>query len=143
MKDLRYTRVSILPTEVLARTSIEERIESRLKIMLNNILPQTEIRQCDDRDDVSCAQFLYRTMVFAGPASKEDYLKMIDILTTPKVVDLGRCYDTMNQFRFARNRSKKYGYREPEPSLLFETLRMASTAISEKDSEMYFRFHHF
>ena len=79
--------MSILPTEVLARTSIEERIESRLKMMLNNIIPQTIIRQCDDRDDVSCAQILYRTMVFAGPASRDDYLKMVDILTTPKLVD--------------------------------------------------------
>ena len=33
------------------------------------------IRQCDDRDDVSCAQILYRTMVFAGPASKAGLLE--------------------------------------------------------------------
>ena len=109
-------------------------------MMLNNIIPQTIIRQCDDRDDVSCAQILYRTMVFAGPASRDDYLKMVDILTTPKVVDLGKLYDAMIQFRFARNRLKKYGYREPEPSQLFETLRTASTAWSEKDPELYFRF---
>ena len=93
LQDLSYTRVSILPTEVLARTPIEERIESRLKMMLNNIVPQTVIRQCDDRDDVSCAQILYRTMVFAGPASKDDYMNMIDILTTPRVVELGRQYE--------------------------------------------------
>ena len=79
LEDLSYTRVSIIPTEVLARTSIEQRIESRLKMMLTNIIPQTVIRQCDDRDDVSCAQILYRTMVFAGPASKDDYMKTIDI----------------------------------------------------------------
>ena len=39
LKDSSYTRVRILPTEVLARTSIEERIESRLKMMLNNVRP--------------------------------------------------------------------------------------------------------
>ena len=80
LKDLSYTRVSILPTEVLARTSIEERIESILKMMLTNIVPQSILRQCDDREDVSCAQILYRTIVFAGPASKDDYLKMVDTL---------------------------------------------------------------
>ena len=90
LKDFSYTRVRILPTEVLARTSIEERIESRLKMMLNNIVPPTIIRQCDDRDDVSCAQILYRTMVFVGPAGNDDYLKMVDILTTPKVVELSK-----------------------------------------------------
>ena len=58
---------------MLARISIEERIESRLKLMLNSIVPPTIIRQCDDRDDVSCAQILYRTMVFAGPASRDDF----------------------------------------------------------------------
>ena len=39
LKDLSYARAQILPSEVLARTSIEERIESRLKMMLNNIIP--------------------------------------------------------------------------------------------------------
>ena len=34
LKDLSYTRVSILPTEVVACTPIEERIGSRLKMML-------------------------------------------------------------------------------------------------------------
>ena len=81
-------------------------------------------------------------MVFAGPASKDDYMKMIDILTTPRVVDLGKLYERMIQFRFARNRLKKYGFREPEPSQLFETLRMASAALSQ-DPELYFRFNHF
>ena len=81
------------------------------------------IRQCDDRDDVSCAQILYRTMVFVGPASKDDYLKMIDILTKPRVVESSKLYAAMIQFRFARNRLKKYGYREPEPSQLFDILR--------------------
>ena len=76
IKDVSYTRVRILPNEVLARTTTEERIESSLKMMLNYVIPPTIIRQCDDRDDVTCAQILYRTMVFAGPASKEDCLQM-------------------------------------------------------------------
>ena len=85
--------MSIIPTEILARTSIEQRIESRLKMMLTNTIPQTIIRQCDDREEVTCAQILFRTMVFAGPASKDDYMKMIEILTKPKVVELGRLYE--------------------------------------------------
>ena len=96
--------------------------------MLTNIVPQSIIRQCDDREDVSCAQILYRTIVFAGPASKDDYLKMVDTLTKPRVIELGKLYDAMIQFRFARAGSRKYGYREPELSQLFETLSTASTA---------------
>ena len=34
LMDLVFTRVSIFPSEVVARTPIEERIESRLKMML-------------------------------------------------------------------------------------------------------------
>ena len=109
-------------------------------MMLNNVVPPMIIRQCDDRDDVSCAQILYRTMVFVGPASKDDYLKMMDILTTPRAVELNKLYDTTIQFRFAKNRLRKYGHREPEPSQLFETLRAASSALSEKDPELQFRF---
>ena len=90
LKDVSYTRVRILPNELLARTTIEERIESRLKMMLNYVIPPTIMRQCDDRDDVTCAQILYRTMVFAGPASKEDCIQMMDILTKPRVVELNK-----------------------------------------------------
>ena len=112
-------------------------------MMLTNIVPQSIIRQCDDCEDVSCAQILYRTIVFAGPASKEDYLKMIDTLTKPRVYELGKLYEAMIHFRFARTRLRKYGYREPEPSQLFETLRTASTALSEREPELYFRFQHY
>ena len=77
----------IFPDEVLARTTIEERIESRLLMMLNYVVPPMIIRQCDDRDDVTCAQILYRTMVFAGPAGKEDCSQMMVILTKPRVAN--------------------------------------------------------
>ena len=143
LKDLSFTRESILPTEVVACTPIEERIEPRLKMMLTNILPQSIFRQCDDCEDASCAQILYRTIVFAGPASKEDYLRMIDTLTKPRVIELGKLYDAMIQFRFARTRLRKYGYGEPEPSQLFETLKTASTALSAEEPELYFRLQHY
>ena len=80
-------------------------------MMLNYVVPPMIIRQCDDRDDVTCAQILYRNMVFVGPASKDDCLHMMDILTTPRVVELNKLYDTTIQFRFAKNRLRKYGRR--------------------------------
>merc|ERR1711989_137222 len=80
-KDVSYTRIGIFPTEKLPRTPIEERIESRLLMMMNYVVPQVVVRQCDDKPDVTCALLLYRTMVYAGPASKEDCAQMMDILT--------------------------------------------------------------
>ena len=127
----------------MARTPIEERIESRLKMMLTNILPQSIVRQCDDCEDASCAQILYRTIVFAGPASKEDYLKMIETLTKPRRIELDKLYNAMIEFRFVRTRMKKYGYREPEPNQLFETLKVASVALGAKEPELAFRFQHY
>ena len=138
-----FTRVSIFPKEVVATTPIEERIEPRLKMMLTNILPQAIVRQCDDCEDASCAQILYRTIVFAGPASKEDYVKMLDTLTKPRRIELDKLYNAMIEFRFARTRMKKYGYREPEPSQLFETLKAVSVALSAKEPELHFRFQHY
>ena len=38
---------------------------------------------------------------------------------------------------------KKYGYREPEPSQLFETLKAASVALSATEPELHFRFQHY
>ena len=40
LKDLTQTRISLLPNEILRRTQIETRNESRLKMMLANITPQ-------------------------------------------------------------------------------------------------------
>ena len=104
LNDLSFTRVSILPSEVVAGTPIEERIESRLRMMLTTILPQAIVRQRDDYEDASCAQMLYRTLVFAGPASKEDYVKMLETLTKPRRIELDKLYNAMIEFRFARTR---------------------------------------
>ena len=128
---------------MVASTPIEERIESRLRMILTTILPQAIVRQCDDYEDASCAQMLYRTLVFAGPASKEDYVKMLETLTKPRRIELDKLYNAMIEFRFARTRMRKYGYREPEPSQLFETLKAASVTLSAKEPELHFRFQHY
>ena len=60
-------------------------------MMLTNAIPPVVIRQCDDRYDVTYTQILYRTMVFAAPASKEDRLRMVKTLTTPKMWKLENC----------------------------------------------------
>ena len=59
------------------------------------------------------------------------------------MVELNKLLDTTIQFRFAKTRLRKYGYREPEPSQLFETLRTASSAFGEQDLELQFRFQHY
>ena len=69
---------------------------------------------------------------FAGPASKEDYVKMLETLTKPRRIEPEKLYNAMIEFRFARVRMRKYGYREPEPSQLFETLKAASMTLSAK-----------
>ena len=38
---------------------------------------------------------------------------------------------------------RKYGYREPEPSQLFETLKAATMTLSAKEPELNFRFQHY
>ena len=68
---------------------------------------------------------------------------MMEILTKPKVIELSKLYDAMIQFRFARSRLKKYGHAEPEPSQLFETLKVAASALTEKEPELQFRFQHY
>ena len=140
IKDVSYTRIAISPDEQLPRSMIEERIESRLHMILNYVVPETVVRQCDDKPDVSCALILYRTMVHAGPASKEDCAQMLDILTRPKSYEVRKLQEAMIQFRYARTRLKKYGHTEPEPRQLFETLKAAAYSLTVKDHEFAFRF---
>ena len=140
IKDVSYTRNCISPEERLPRNVIEERIESRLHMILNAVVPPCVVRQCDDKPDVSCALIMYRTMVHAGPASKEDVAQMLDILTRPRTYEVRKLQDAMIQFRYARTRLQKYGHTEPEPRQLFETLKMAAYSLTAKDPEFSFRF---
>ena len=77
-------------------------------------------------------------MVIAGPAGREDRKQMHDLLTQPKVVDVTRLHDHSVMWQFARNRLVKYGFAEPEATMLFDTLRMACQSLMEKDGEFKF-----
>ena len=111
--------------------------------MLNYVAPPVIVRQCDDRPDATCVLIMYRTMVYAGPASKDDCAQMMDILTKPRTYELNKLQDAMIQFRYARTRLKKHGHVEPEPSQFFETLKAAASALTVKDQEFAFRFQHY
>ena len=124
-------------------TLIEERMESKLRMILASIVPPIVMRQCEDRSDVQCALILYRTMVYAGPANKDDCAQMLDILTKPRSYELKKLQEAMLQFRYARTRLEKYGHKEPEPRQLFETLKMAAASLAEKDKEFSFLFQFF
>ena len=143
LKDVSYTRIAIAPEERPPSTHIEERIESRLRMILNQVIPPVIVQQCDDKPVVSCALILYRTMVHAGPASKDDCTQMMDILTKPKTYDVRKIQDAMIQFRYARARLKKYGHSEPEPRQMFETLKAAAQSLVSKDPEFSFQFRHY
>ena len=73
LKDVSSTRVSLQPKpDMDLLTDIEARIEARMKPLLMSAVPQVVNQQCMFLEDLNCTQVLYRTMVMAGPASKED-----------------------------------------------------------------------
>ena len=86
-----------------------------------NVVPQIVTQQCMFQQDLTCTQVLYRTMVVAGPASKDDRKKMHELLTQPRVIEVGKLYDQLVMWQFARNRLKKYGFIELDASQLFDT----------------------
>ena len=143
LRDVSYTRVKIAPNEALASNTIERRIEARLLTMLNNVLPSGIVRQCDDRETVTCAFIMYRTLVYAGPASKDDCAQMMDILTKPRVYELSKLQEAMIHFRYARLRLQKYGHQQPDAGRMFETLKVAAQNLMEKDESFSFMFRHY
>ena len=137
------SRISIVPKPIKAMTLIEERMESKLRMILASIVPQIVMRQCEDKPDVQCVLILYRTMVYAGPANKDDCAQMLDILTKPRAYEVKKLQEAMLQFRYARTRLEKYGHKEPEPRQLFDTLKMAATSLADKDKDFGFLFQFF
>ena len=84
--DVSSTRVSLKPTETLNRTDIEGRIENKIRTVLMNIVPFSISQQCTFERDLTRSQILYRTMVLAGPASREDRKQMNDLLTQARSI---------------------------------------------------------
>ena len=93
LNDVSVTRVSLKPTEVLNRTDIESRIENKIRTTLMKAAPASISQQFNFEQDLTCAQILYRTMVLAGPASREDRKQMHDLLTQPKSVEVNKLHD--------------------------------------------------
>ena len=139
LKDVSSTRVSLQPKpDMDLLTDIEARIEAKMKPLLMNAVPQVVSQQCMFLEDLNCTQVLYRTMVMAGPASKEDRKYMHELLTQPREVEATKLYDQLIMWQFARNRLKKYGFNEPEPSQLYDTLKMMCLKLTEKNPEFNF-----
>ena len=110
LTDVSATRVSLKPVEVLSRTDIEERIENKIRTILMVVVPPAINQQCLWEQDLSSSQILYRTMVLAGPASREDRKQMLDLLTQPKEIEVTRLHDHLVMLQFARNRLVEYGF---------------------------------
>ena len=77
-------------------------------------------------------------MVLAGPASREEWKQMHDLLTQPKSIEVTRLHDHLVMWQFARNRLAKYDLAEPEAAMLFDTSKMACQSLMEKDGEFKF-----
>ena len=101
-------------------------------------VPPAINQQCLWEQDLTSSQILYRTMVLAGPASREDRKQMHDLLTQPKEIDVTKLHDHLVMWQFARNRLVKYGFKEPEATMLFDILKRSCRSLEEKDSEFKF-----
>ena len=133
LNDVSVTRVSLKPVEILSRTPIEKRIEHKMRTVLMSAVPASVNHQCNFTDDLACAQILYRTIVLAGPASREDRKQMHDLLTQPKVIEISKLHDHLVMWKFASERLTKYGFQKPEATMLFDTLKMSCEKLTEKD----------
>ena len=123
LNDVSVTRVSLKPVDILCRIAIEKRIEHKLRAVLMSAVPASVNHQCNFTEDLTCAQILYRTMVLAGPASREDRKQMHDLLTQPKVIEISKLHDHLVMWKFASERLMKYGFNKPEATMLFDTLK--------------------
>ena len=86
---------------------------------------------------------LYRTMVFARPASREDRKYMYELLTQPRLVEVNKLHDHLVMWKFAKERLTKYGFQMPDASMLFDTLKMSCEKLAEKDGEFKFQLQSF
>ena len=138
LNDVSVTRVSLKPTEILNRTDIELRIENKIRTILMSAVPISISQQCNFEQDLTCAQILYRTMVLAGPASRDYRKQMHDLLTQPKSIEVSKLHDHLVMWQFAKNRLTKYGFQKPEATVLFGTLKMSCDSLRRKMESLSF-----
>ena len=77
------------------------------------------------REDTTCAQILYRTVVHVGSSDKVDRQFTQDLLFKPRIIEVGKLYNHLIRWTFAKDRLKKYGFQNPDDSFLLETLKVA------------------
>ena len=130
--DVSPTRVSLRPGTVLPTTEIECRMENKIKSILMTAVPPAVGHQCLWMQDFSSSQVLSRTMVISAPASKDDRRHMLDMMTTPKSLEVHRLHDHLVMWQFARTRYAKYGFSEPEATILSDTLRRSCTGLEQR-----------
>ena len=106
--------------------------------MLLSAIPPAIHQQCLFEEDLTSAQILYRTMVLAAPASREDKKMMIELLTQPKEIEITKLHDHLIMWQFARIRLVQYGFALPEASMLFDTLKMACNNLQNTDGDFEF-----
>ena len=109
---------------------------------MNNV-PNEVKEQAIYQKDFNCAQILYRTLVHAGPADKLDRQFTQYLLVNPRVIEVGKLHHHLIRWKFAKERLHKYGFRNPDESLLFETLKAACKSLRERDTEFAFRLDSF
>ena len=86
--DVTPTRVSRRPGTILPVTEIEHRMENKIKSILMAAVPPAVGHQGLWMQEFSSSQVLYRTMVMSAPASKEDRRHMLEMMTTPKTLEV-------------------------------------------------------
>ena len=68
---------------------------------------------------------------------------MLELFTQSRSVEVTRLHDHLVMWQFARTRYEKYGFQEPEATILFDTLRRSCTSLEEKDAEFKFSLQSF
>ena len=68
---------------------------------------------------------------------------MHDLLTRPRVIEISKPQDHLIMWKFASERLTKYGFKKPEATMFFDTLKLSCEKLCERDGEFNFQLQSF
>ena len=137
---LRYLQLSPLERVVARPRSVHVEgvyafVERRLRVVLNNTIPEQVARTSRQAGQTSCVDLLFNTMIDVAPGTKVDGEYFTKELQAKKTVEPKHLKEELHRWKFNYRRLERMGYAVPDPTFQLAgtpTLVDVSTVTSIK-----------
>ena len=100
-------------------------------------------KACLKTKQTSTLDILYQAHVSAGPGTRTDRHTTLEAVAKGKSVPTSKCYNELQDWKFASTRLVTMGVCHPDPSQQLEAIEKIAAKMVEENKKVEFRYHAF